>query len=203
VSLCIAAPCRFVNEPCIVFCCDTAGTRGDVQSEDVIKIKEVGECTVLMAGDMSHARELLAACTPALSKYPKCGNDVEVTNLKTELTEAVRLRKRTLANGVLASQFGLSYDEVFNWSQSNPNAWPKPGLQTLRACGWFFVRKALGYNLANEVAIKRSASAIRQANVIPAKRRDLTELKSATRLPGVAPLSVNGSDGPVPAPATS
>ena len=122
MSLCIAAPCKHNNEPCIVLCCDTAGTRGDMKSEDVIKLRDVGETTVLLAGNMSHARELLAACTPALMKYPSRGNDIEITKLKIGLTEAVRQRKREMATGVLASQLGLSYDEVFNWSQSHPNA---------------------------------------------------------------------------------
>jgi hypothetical protein len=93
-----------------------------VKSEDIIKIRDVGETTVLLAGNMSHARELLAACTPALMKYPTSGNDIEITKLKMGLTEAVRQRKREMATGVLAAQFGLSYDEVFNWSQSHPNA---------------------------------------------------------------------------------
>lgn len=120
MSLCIAATCRYEFEPCILYCCDTAGTRGDVKSEDVNKIRHVGDTTVLLAGSMSDARELLAECSPFIKKYQVGGDDIAITRLKQDLTEAVRLRKRAVATAVLAAESGLSYAEVFNWSQAHP-----------------------------------------------------------------------------------
>lgn len=64
MSLCIAATCQHEGRACVVHCVDTAGTRGDVKSEDIVKIRDVGDNTVLLAGNMSDARELLALCTP-------------------------------------------------------------------------------------------------------------------------------------------
>jgi 20S proteasome alpha/beta subunit len=131
MSLCIAATCRYEFNPCILYCCDTAGTRGDVKSEDVNKIRHVGDTTVLLAGSMSDARELLAMCSPFIKKYQVGGDDIAITRLKQDLTEAVRLRKRAIATEVLSAESGLSYDEVFNWSQAHPDdptyvrAWQK------------------------------------------------------------------------------
>jgi hypothetical protein len=70
---------------------------------------------------MSHARELLAACTPAIEAYPLGGNDIAITQLKQRLTEAVRVRKRAAATAVLSAELGITYDEVFNWSQAHPD----------------------------------------------------------------------------------
>ncbi len=120
MSLCIAATCRHEDEPCIVHCGDTAGTRGDVKSEDIIKIRNVGQNTVLLAGNMSDARELLAACTPAIQAYEFGGDEIAITKLKQGLTEAVRLRKRAMSTAVLSAELGVTYDEVFNWSQAHP-----------------------------------------------------------------------------------
>ena len=121
VSLCIAATCSMNQfEPCVVLCCDTAGTRGDVKSEDINKMRRFDGATVLLAGNMSDARELLAACTSAIQGYTVGGDDIAITRLKTGLVEAIRVRKRAIATAVLAAESGLSYDEVFNWSQANP-----------------------------------------------------------------------------------
>ncbi len=120
MSLCIAATCRYEFNPCILYCCDTAGTRGDVKSEDVNKIRHVGDSTVLLAGNMSDARELLAECSPFIKSYQIGGDEIAITRLKQNLTAAVRLRKRAAATAVLSAESGLTYDEVFNWSQAHP-----------------------------------------------------------------------------------
>lgn len=121
MSLCIAATCRLEGEPSAVFCCDLAGTRGDVKSEDIIKIVEVGDSEVLLAGNMGRARELLATCKPYIEAFPFCGDEVEITRLKLGIVDAVRLQKRAIATGVLSAELGVTYDEVFNFSQSNPD----------------------------------------------------------------------------------
>jgi 20S proteasome alpha/beta subunit len=116
MSLCIAATCKHEGVPCVVHCCDMAGTRGDVKSEDVIKIQNVGACTVLLAGNMSHARRLLTACSGAIESFPLGGDDLAITKLIRGLVAAGKEMKRELATEQLSSQFGLTYDEVFNFS---------------------------------------------------------------------------------------
>jgi 20S proteasome alpha/beta subunit len=122
LSLCIAATCQWSgpSDPCVVHCCDTAGTRGDIKSEDINKIRTVGGCTVLLAGNMSHARQLLVECTPFIKEYNVGGDDIAITKLHQGLVGAVRLRKRALSTSVLSAELGVTYDEVFNWSQANP-----------------------------------------------------------------------------------
>ena len=56
-----------------------------MKSEDIIKIREVGDNTVLLAGSMSDARELLAACTPFIKRYTVGGDDIAITGLKSDL----------------------------------------------------------------------------------------------------------------------
>ena len=122
LSLCIAATCRGPNgEACAVHCYDTAGTRGDVKSEDIIKIRDVGNSNVLLAGNMSRARELLGMCKPYIEAFPLCGNDVEISSLQAGLVEAVRSRKRAIASGILSAQLGVTYNEVFDWSRAHPD----------------------------------------------------------------------------------
>jgi 20S proteasome alpha/beta subunit len=122
LSLCIAATCRGEDEKSrAVFCCDTAGTRGDIKSEDILKIKDVGNSVALLAGDNSQARELLQACKPFVEAFPFRGNDVQFDALKKGLSEAVRLRKRQIATAILSAELGVTYDEVFNFSQSHPD----------------------------------------------------------------------------------
>jgi|SRR5579864_5607474 len=120
LSLCIAAMCRHEDQPCIVQCCDTAGTRGEVKSDDILKIRTVGANTVLLAGNMSYARELLSECKPFIERYQVGGDDLAITGLIQGLVEAVRLRKRAMATAALSAELGVTYDEVFNWSQAHP-----------------------------------------------------------------------------------
>jgi len=121
VSLCIAMTCEHENKPGIVLCCDLAGTRGDVQSEDIVKIRDVGYATVLLAGNMSNARELLIACTQSIVEYPVNGDDLAITRLKEGLTKAVKQRKRDVSTAVLSAELGLSWEEIFNHAQVHPN----------------------------------------------------------------------------------
>ena len=124
MSLCIAAACRLnfgSRGPCIVHCYDTAGTRGDVKSEDVNKLRIVGSSVVLLAGNMSEARQLLATCRPVIDPFVTGGDELAMTRLLNDLRGCVRERKRAISTGALSAEFGLSYDEVFNWSQSHPN----------------------------------------------------------------------------------
>lgn len=135
VSLCIAATCRFDDKACVVHCCDTAGTRGDVKSEDVQKIRAIGACTSLLAGDMTQAKELFASCAPFIKKYPSGGDDLAITALRQGLVEAVRLRKRAISTAVLSAELGVTYDEVFNWSQSQPSPIWTEAWQRIKSLG--------------------------------------------------------------------
>jgi 20S proteasome alpha/beta subunit len=121
MSLCIAATCKHDSAYGVVICCDYAGTRGDIKSEDIIKIKDVGWATVLLAGNMSHARELLAACKPFILEYPGNGDDIAITQLRQGLTQGVKIRKRSLATAELSAELGLSWDDVFTLSRQYPN----------------------------------------------------------------------------------
>ena len=61
MSLCLAATCALdESRQAIVYCCDRAGTRGSVQSEDIDKVRRVGSATVLLAGNNSEAKQLLS-----------------------------------------------------------------------------------------------------------------------------------------------
>jgi ATP-dependent protease HslVU (ClpYQ) peptidase subunit len=122
LSLCIAATCRFEDDqPCIVHCCDKAGTRGDVKSDDIIKIRNVGENTVLLAGNMGHARLLLSVCEPHIKGHPNGGDDLSITKLYQGLIKAVGARKRDVATAVLSAEMGFGWDEVFSFSQAHQN----------------------------------------------------------------------------------
>ena len=121
MSLCMAATCSYKDEPCIVYCVDTAGTRGDSKSEDISKIRDIGGNFVVLAGNMSDARQLLAVCRPFIAKYQTGGDDLAITRLKQDLSEAVRIRKREISTSVLSAELGVTYDEVFNWSQAHPD----------------------------------------------------------------------------------
>jgi hypothetical protein len=68
---------------------------------------------------MSNAKELLAACTPYVKGYPTGGDDLAITALQQGLVEAVKLRKRSISTAVLSAEMGLTWEEVFNFSQSN------------------------------------------------------------------------------------
>lgn len=78
VTLCIAAECLVEEEhykmAAIGVCCDwraqTGHESGLVGTDDANKIKKISdEMCVLMAGDPSDARELLAACRGAIDNF--------------------------------------------------------------------------------------------------------------------------------------
>jgi len=94
VSLCVAATCRYQDNPAIVICCDKAGTRGETKSEDIDKVKEVGRSVALLAGNMSLAKALCAECAPTIRQYVPGSNELAATQLKIGLQAAVRRRKR-------------------------------------------------------------------------------------------------------------
>jgi hypothetical protein len=99
-----------------------AGTRGDVKSDDIPKFRSVGDSAVLLAGDMSQARELLACCSPHIEAHDSGGDDLSITKLRMGLVKAVAERKRAISTAVLSAELGIGWDEVFNFSQAHPNA---------------------------------------------------------------------------------
>jgi hypothetical protein len=70
---------------------------------------------------MSQARELLATCRPYIEAFPLGGDDIAITTLRQGLTVAVKNRKRAVATAALTREFGLTWDEVFNFSQVHPD----------------------------------------------------------------------------------
>jgi hypothetical protein len=75
----------------------------------------------MLAGSMSDAKELLSACRPHIERHQLGADDLSITRLRQGLTEAVRLRKRDISTSVLSAELGVTYDEVFNWSQAHPD----------------------------------------------------------------------------------
>jgi hypothetical protein len=93
-----------------------------VQSEDIIKVRDVGGATVLLGGSTSNSKELLTACTPYILAYPNGGDDLAITKLRQGLVGAVKLRKREVATAALSAQLGLSWDEVSELSKTHPHS---------------------------------------------------------------------------------
>ena len=121
MSVGISAACRYEDGPCIILCADRAGTRGELKSDDINKIREIGHCSILFAGDNSDAKDLLNECSGALKAYPKIGTHQDVLRLKEGLKEGATRRKRAISDAYLRSSYSLSFDEVFNFSNANPN----------------------------------------------------------------------------------
>jgi 20S proteasome alpha/beta subunit len=111
VTLCIAAICEHEAEPCIILCADRSGTRGAVSSQDTDKIGQYGKTTVMLAGQLSAAKELLVECEAAIRTYPVGGNDLELDALMQSLRQAVGRRKRRIIDEHLTTSYGLSYSE--------------------------------------------------------------------------------------------
>jgi hypothetical protein len=98
-----------------------AGTRGEIKSDDIDKIRPIQGCTVMFAGDNSHAHDLIYECEAAIESYAAGSDELAITKLKLSLNEASRKRKRAIADSFVSSKFGLSYDAIFNFSNANPN----------------------------------------------------------------------------------
>ena len=120
LSVCIAATCEYEGQPCIVHCSDMAGTRAEIKSDDIHKIQSIGSSTVMFAGENSHARNLIDECFSAIEAYQSGSNEISITNLKLALNDAIKRRKRYVSDAFLSSRFGLSWGEVFNFSNANP-----------------------------------------------------------------------------------
>jgi hypothetical protein len=97
-----------------------AGTRGDVKSDDIDKIRYTNVGPVLLAGNMSQAKALFQECDRALDSYTSGSDEIAFTTFKMALHDSVRKRKRAIADSYVSTRFGLSYDEVFNFSNANP-----------------------------------------------------------------------------------
>ena len=117
MTLCVAAACEFEKAPCVVACCDRAGSRGDLISEDTDKMRPIEGSHVMLAGALSPARELLAYCEESIKKYEAGGNELAVTELMKSLREAVRIRRREINDAYLSARYGLSFDEFFNFGK--------------------------------------------------------------------------------------
>ena len=50
MTLCLAATCRYKNEPAMVLCCDMAGSRDEVISESSDKLRRIKDSDVLLLG---------------------------------------------------------------------------------------------------------------------------------------------------------
>jgi hypothetical protein len=108
VSVCIAATCKYEEKPCVVHCSDMAGTRAEIKSDDIQKIQSISGCTVLFAGDNSHARKLIDECFQVTDPYRAGSDEIAITKLKLSLNEAMKRRKRAISDAFLSSKFGLS-----------------------------------------------------------------------------------------------
>ena len=59
----IVAACKHEGKTAIVLCCDWQGTLGDfIKSDDTDKMRYIGRATVLLAGTLTEADELIFEC---------------------------------------------------------------------------------------------------------------------------------------------
>jgi hypothetical protein len=75
-----------------------AGTRAEIKLDDIKKIQSIAGCTVMFAGDNSHARDLIAECNAAIESYSVGADELAITKSEIvaqrgyETTKAIDLR---------------------------------------------------------------------------------------------------------------
>jgi 20S proteasome alpha/beta subunit len=117
VTICIAAVCVQETSPVIVCCTDLQGTYGDyIKAENEWKMRDVGNATILTAGDPSHAREVIAALTPAIRQYDEEAKDIDnfdirISGLLEKFRRVLRERKKLLIDHYLYTRHLMTSDE--------------------------------------------------------------------------------------------
>ena len=118
VTVCIAAECWHEKKAAIVLCCDWQGTKeGFVKSDYVDKIRWVDTATVMIAGGLSEADELVNSCTPAIHLFARKNNsdtfDLDINGYLEAIRSAAAERKAARVRHHIAMSLGIDADEFW------------------------------------------------------------------------------------------
>lgn len=114
VTVCIAAGCRYEDNPALVLCCDERGNRATVSADDSYKIRWINDAlAILLAGSRTAADELYWAINTAVRSWGASDqtDEIDITKFKKDLEWAAHLRKRELMDRYTRLNVGLNFEE--------------------------------------------------------------------------------------------
>src|SRR5260370_33420617 len=108
----IAAACKHEGKTGIVLCCDWQGTLGDfIRSDSTDKMRYIDWATVLLAGELTAADELVFECDQPvrafLSKTDAGRSDADLHEYLNGLRDAVARRKAGLVKDYIRRTLGI------------------------------------------------------------------------------------------------
>jgi len=118
VTVCIAAACKHNETTAIALCCDWQGTKGSfIKSDDLDKIRWIGPASVLLAGTLTNADELVFECDPAIKPFASKTNpaqaDPDLQLYLDALRDAVARRKSVLVKEHIRLTLGIDDHEFW------------------------------------------------------------------------------------------
>jgi hypothetical protein len=113
MTLCIAAECEHEGAPAVVLCCDWRGET-EVVTIEIDKIRWIGDWSVLLAGDVTRADELVGEYEREFATSPFVG---PVYDLIERFKKPAQRQKRKLIEEHVALSLGISYGDFLNYGK--------------------------------------------------------------------------------------